>query len=81
MLDAYGVQVLTDEHLQRATDLSRWRSESLGDDRHLIAHPQLDRWFAAPEPDPDLLQRARADLGPLIVTDDDILQAIRTRGV
>jgi hypothetical protein len=45
VLDAYGVQVLTDEHLSRAHDLSDWLVESLGGGLHLVLARDLDAWL------------------------------------
>jgi hypothetical protein len=45
--DAYGQQVITTSHLQRAHDLSpeRWTIEDLGNDRHLVTSKSLADWF------------------------------------
>lgn len=70
--DARGVFVVTGRHLERATDVSSWSIEGLGDDRHLLIHPDLDAWYAQPEPDADMLTAARADLGSMIMTPADL---------
>jgi hypothetical protein len=68
--DANGLQLLTDAHLDRATDLSGWDIEPLAAGRHLVTSRDLDAWYATPEPDPDVLARARADFGQMILTPD-----------
>jgi len=72
--DVRGAMVLTDAHLARAHDLSDWSVEPLGHGRHLVQAHELAAWFAQPEPAPDVLAKARADFGPLILTRADIDQ-------
>lgn len=67
-LDAYGIQILNDQHLARATDLSGWDVREVSPGRHLVRARTLDAWFDAPHPDPATLARARADFGELIAT-------------
>ena len=67
--DANPIQILTDSHLQRAADLSRWRVEEITPGRHLVSTSESEAWFANPEIDPDLVDRARADFGDLIPLD------------
>ncbi|MEU2201791.1 hypothetical protein [Isoptericola sp. NPDC019482] len=66
--DAYGLQVLTSRHLAKAHDLSAWMVIDLGNDRHLVQHPDPAAWFAHDHPDPDVLAAARRDFGDLILT-------------
>lgn len=70
--DARGAMVLTDAHLGRARDLTDWSVESLGHGRHLVQARDLAAWFAQPEPAPDVLAKARADFGPMILTRADV---------
>jgi hypothetical protein len=72
-LDAYGLQVLTDRHVARAKDLTGWDVRPLGAGRHLVQARDLDPWYATDRPDPAVLDQARADFGPLILTRDDVL--------
>jgi len=51
-----------------------WSVEPLGHGRHLVQAHDLAAWFAQPEPAPDVLAKARADFGPLILTRADIDQ-------
>ncbi|MGW2091506.1 hypothetical protein [Promicromonospora sukumoe] len=69
-LDAYGTQVLTGHHLRRTHDLSSWTITSLGNDRHLVKHPNPDAWYAHDTPDPAVLEAARHDFGELIITEE-----------
>ncbi|WP_423464300.1 hypothetical protein ACO229_06990 [Promicromonospora sp. MS192] len=69
-LDAYGTQLLTGHHLQRANDLSDWTITDLGNDRHLVQHPDPEAWYAADTPDPEILSAARRDFGDLIITEE-----------
>lgn len=66
--DACGIQVLSDAHLQRAHDLSDWQIETISEGRHLVAAKDLASWYAQPEPDPEVVARARHDFGAMILT-------------
>ena len=66
--DAHGLQVLTDAHLEHASDLSDWVIEPLGGGRHLVAAKNPERWYAHIDPDPETLLKARADFGKMILT-------------
>ena len=66
-LDAYGVQILTDEHLANATDLSNWDIRTVAPGRHLVSAPKLAPWYAADQPDAETLERARCDFRDLIL--------------
>ena len=65
--DARGVMLLTDEHLARAHDLSEWTVEPVRPGRHLLRARDLTPWLAHDHPDPAVLQRARADLGDMLL--------------
>ncbi len=69
--DAHGIQILTDSHLEQASDLTRWHIQSLGNDRHLVQAPDLQPWYSAATPDPDVLDRARQDFGEIILSPDN----------
>jgi hypothetical protein len=71
--DAHGVQVLTDAHLAKAHDLTRWSVTDLGHGRHLVEAPDLAPWYAAPLPEPTVVEQARHDFGAMLLT----LEAIR----
>lgn len=74
--DAFAWQLVTGRHLSAAHDLSGWRVDEIADDRFTVAHPEPEAWFL-PHPehgdwttvDPDVLARARADFGDLILRD------------
>jgi len=72
--DVNGIQVLTDAHLARANDLSAWSITSLNAGRHLVEAKDLAAWYANPEPDPRLLEQARADFGNMILTPEAIVE-------
>ncbi len=70
--DAHGLQVLTDEHLTRARDLTGWLVSDLGHGRHLVEAADLAPWFATDLPDPAVVDRARNDFGTMLLTLDVI---------
>jgi hypothetical protein len=70
--DAHGVQVLRDEHLARAADLSGWHITELGDGRHLVEADDLEPWYGSDLPDPEVVERARRDFGAMILTREAI---------
>lgn len=69
--DANGIQVLREEHLANARDLSCWNITDLGHGRHLVEHPDLAAWYADGIPDASLIAQARDDFGPMILTQQD----------
>lgn len=76
--DAHGIQVLRDEHLANAHDLSAWNVTALGSGRHLVEAPDLAPWYSTPLPDPEVVERARRDFGAMILTQaiiDDLRSA------
>ena len=73
--DAYGVQLLSEPHLARAGDLSRWQVTELNDGRYLVVAADLDAWFNHDQPAQQLLEQARHDFDPMILRDDDWRQA------
>ena len=79
MPDACAEQVLTRAHLDAAADLGDWQVEEVEEDRFLVAHPQPSRWFVPAPPgesgtrvDPQVLARARADFGPMVLSATDL---------
>jgi len=70
--DAHGIQVVRDEHLTRAHDLSNWIVSDLGHGRHLIEATDLEPWYSGPLPNPDVVNQARRDFGSMILTKDVI---------
>lgn len=86
--DAFGLQLLTASHLERARDLSSWDVTSLANGRYLVAAKDPEPWFrpvdgrdergycvADPLPDSsDVVREARADFGDMILT-YDLLEA------
>lgn len=70
VLDAYGVQLLTDAHLAHARDLSGWDVEPLGEGRHLVRARDLAAWFAQDQPTDTALTQARSDFADMLLTPD-----------
>lgn len=66
--DVYGVQLLTEAHLQRAIDLSSWTVEEHPGGRFLVQAKDLAPWYASPQPTAEIVAAARADFGPMILT-------------
>jgi hypothetical protein len=77
--DAYGVQVVSSRHLERARDLSTWTIKDLGTDRFLLAAADLRPWLIPDVPPDDVLTRARADFGDMIATEDYLIELWRQR--
>jgi len=65
--DACGVLLLTDAHLARARDLTRWRMSQPAPGKTLLEARDLAVWFAQPEIEPKVSTGARADLGDMIL--------------
>lgn len=68
--DVFGMQLLTDEHLSRAADLSHWTVTEVATGRHLVEAPDLADWFGPQGPSAPVLAAARADFGPVIAPAD-----------
>lgn len=79
--DAFGVQVLTEAHLDRAHDLGAWHINELAPGRYLVTAQDLNPWLATPPPHPEnqyrlsappagVLYAARADFGGMLITRD-----------
>jgi hypothetical protein len=73
VIDAHGINLLTDEHLAAARDLSTWKVEQVSGHRHLVSAHDLEPWYAHNAPDPQTLARARVDFGDMILSWDTIL--------
>jgi len=70
--DAHGIQILTDQHLSRARDLSSWNIQEIGDSRYLVKAEDLTPWYSTPLPDQDVVDQARQDFGSMILTKEVI---------
>ena len=70
--DARGFLLVTDAHLARAGDLSARSLDALGGGRHLLRAKHLEPWLAGQQVDPDVMARARADLGDMVMTHADL---------
>ena len=70
--DAHGIQVLTDQHLDRARDLSSWTVREIGENRFLVEAKDLTTWYSTTLPDQDAVDQARHDFGDMILTQETI---------
>ncbi|MGW1465443.1 hypothetical protein ACWCPT_14020 [Streptomyces sp. NPDC002308] len=70
--DVHCMQLLTDDHLARVSDLSRWTVTPVAPGRTLVEAPDLVEWLRPGGPAPSVLDRARADFGPALVSADDV---------
>ncbi|QNN51155.1 hypothetical protein [Nocardioides mesophilus] len=72
VIDAHGVNLLTDYHLDNAHDLSDWTVEEVSPGRHLVSAKNLASWYSGGPTPYDVIQRARADFGKMILDWDTI---------
>ncbi len=70
--DAHGIQILTNQHLERAHDLSTWTTTEIGPDRYLVEAPDLAPWYSEFLPDGAVVDQARRDFGNMLLTKDVI---------
>jgi hypothetical protein len=70
--DAHGIQILTDQHLSRARDLSSWNIQEIGHGRYLVEAEDLTPWYSTSLPDQDVVDQARHDFGDMILTKEVI---------
>ncbi|MCX5398377.1 hypothetical protein [Streptomyces sp. NBC_00102] len=70
--DVHCMQLLTDEHLAKVSDLSRWTVTPVAPGRTLVEAPDLAEWLRTGGPAPSVLDRARADFGRVLVSADDL---------
>lgn len=70
--DVHRMQLLTDEHLAKVADLSRWTVTHVTPERALVESPDLAEWLRPAGPAPSVLDRARADFGGALVSADDV---------
>ena len=73
--DPCGIQILTNAHLAKARDLTNWTLTELDADHWLVEAKDLAAWYATPIGPfdyhrPELIARARADFGDMILTHD-----------
>ena len=68
--DVFGMQLLTDEHLRRAADLSAWTVTEAAPGRHLVEARNPADWFGPAGPSAQTLAAARADFGAVIAPAD-----------
>ena len=77
--DACVEQLLTQDHLAAARDLSAWKVDEVAPGRFLVAHPDPSRWSLPAPPgehgtrvDPEVLVAAREDFGDMILSERDL---------
>jgi hypothetical protein len=68
--DAHGMQLLTEEHLDNATDLSTWHITEVTAGRYLVEAADLSEWLSSGGPRESVLAKARADFGDAIIPPD-----------
>lgn len=68
VMDAYGVQLLTDAHLAGFDLPDDFDATDLGNGRHLVVAKDLEAWFAEPLPDRETQESARAAFAPIILS-------------
>jgi len=73
VIDAAGVNLLTSKHLKHARDLSDWDVDEVAPDRFLVKAKDLTAWFGQVVPSDEVITRARADFGDMILTWDTIV--------
>lgn len=66
----FGMQVLTDAHLSRVSDLSAWHVGPVAPGRHLVEARELGDWFGPDGPSDEVVVAAQADFGPAIIPKD-----------
>ena len=71
--DPCGIQILTQAHLAKASDLSGWSLTKLDPNHWLVEANDLAAWYATPigpfdQHRPDLVEKARTDFGDMILT-------------
>lgn len=68
--DAFGILLLTREHLSRTADLSGWTVVEAAPDRYLVEAPDLSGWLTPDGPSAQVLAEARAAFGEAIIPTD-----------
>ncbi len=73
VIDAAGVNLLTNKHLEQAHDLTNWTIEEVAPDRFLVKARDPEPWFGRIAPDAATVTKARADFGNMILNWDTIV--------
>ena len=74
--DAHGIQLLTAEHVDKLDNLDTWNVSQVAPDRYLVEARDLEAWYAADEPAPEVLAAARRDFRDAILT-PEIIQRLK----
>lgn len=70
--DVHCMQLLTDEHLARVSDLSQWTVTHVPAGRTLVEAPDLAEWLRPGGPAPSIVDHARTDFGQALVSAADV---------
>jgi hypothetical protein len=70
--DVHGIQLLTDEHLDRVSDLSQWIVTQVAAGRFLVEARDVAEWFGPGGPAQSVVDAARADFGRVLVSPGDL---------
>ena len=68
--DPLGVQLLGPGHADRLPTGPDWAITPTAGQSYIVTHANPDAWYANPTPDPDILEHARRDFAPLLITYD-----------
>lgn len=68
--DAYGIQLLTEEHLRHLRNPDSWSVKEVAPGRHLVEALDVSPWFADSEVSPSILTASRDDFRDLILTEE-----------
>lgn len=79
LVDAYVAQVLTGAHLAKIGHPDGFTVEDLGHDRYLVLAEDPEPWLAGPVPDDDVLEAARRQFAPALLTPEIISANRRSR--
>ena len=68
VVDAAGVNLLTERHLAHAHDLSNWELEQVTPRRFIVSSKRLEDWLGGEAATPATVAEARHDFGDMILT-------------
>jgi hypothetical protein len=72
--DAYGIQLVTSQHLNRIHVPDTWTVEAVAKDRYLLTAPELDQWFGLGKPNWRTLNNARDLFSDALMRNDDVIR-------
>lgn len=68
--DAFGLQLLTEEHLNRTADLTGWTVAEAAPGRYLVEAPDPAEWFGPAGPSAQVVAAARVAFGDAVIPAD-----------